>query len=77
MPTVKPFASCAIQVYPRDHGVPHFHVVLADGDRCAVAIGSLEVLAGRMSPGARLAEALAWAEAHRETLRTAWEEVNA
>ncbi len=75
MPTVKLFGDCAIQMYPRDHAPPHFHVVFSDGSRCAVAIENLAVIAGRV-PERRLRLALQWAAVNREALQAKWKEIN-
>ena len=54
MPTIKRFANCAVEMYNKEHGRPHFHVIFSNGDRCSVDIVTLEVLAGEIRPSARL-----------------------
>jgi len=76
MPTIKLFDDCAIQINPRDHLPPHFHVVFRDGQRCSIAIDSLTIIAGTVTPGKRLYEALAWARENRKLLLTRWEEIH-
>jgi len=74
MPTIKRFSNSRIVIYPQEHGVPHFHVEFTDGDRCAVAIATLEIVAGEIYPARRLHEALTWAGANRALLLEKWRE---
>lgn len=76
MPTIKRFSNCAIEIYNREHGRPHFHVIFSDGDRCAIDIETLEVLAGEVKRPARLREALRWASANRTVLMEYWRKEN-
>jgi hypothetical protein len=71
MPTLHRIGSrCRIEMYPRDHPPPHFHVVRPEG-RAAVAIETLEVLQGDL-PMRLLREALIWAQDNRDLLRREW-----
>jgi len=63
-----------ISVYGREHGIPHFHVTGREF-RCAIAIGSLELLAGEAPPAA-LAIARAWATSNEDALIAKWKELN-
>lgn len=76
MPTIKRFANCAIEIYNREHGRPHFHVIFSNGDRCSVDIVTLELLGGEIKPSARLREALRWAAENRAVLLAYWREAN-
>lgn len=76
MPTIKRFGNCAIEMYHREHGRPHFHVIFSDGERCAIDIETLEVLAGEVKRPARLREALLWASANRAVLMGYWRKEN-
>lgn len=76
MPTIKAFDTCRIAIYPREHGIPHFHVEFADGGRVGVAIETLEILNGSVRPSNRLAEPLSWAARHQELLREKWREIS-
>lgn len=63
-----------IQVFGREHGVPHFH--LWTPTRTAViAIKDLEVLTGGVD-AATLEEAKAWAREHRAELTAEWLRLN-
>ena len=74
MPTIKIFGDSAIVINPRDHFPPHFHVIFRDGQRCSIAIASLKIIAGSVTPERRLNEALAWAGENRTLLQAKWEE---
>ena len=63
-----------IEVFGREHGVPHFHLRWPDG-RASITIDTLEVIIGN-PPAGILAEACAWAEDNRERLWTAWHDLN-
>lgn len=75
MPAIKTFSNCQLSIYPREHGIPHFHLEFTDGDRCSVAIETEVVLAGEVRPARRMAEALAWARDNRELLLQKWKEI--
>ena len=44
MPRVHSFDSCWINIYPKDHMPPHFHVLASDGREWLVRIDNGEVL---------------------------------
>jgi hypothetical protein len=75
MPVIKTFPNCRLAIYPREHGIPHFHLNFSDGDRCTIAIESEEILAGEVRPGRKLEEPLAWARDNRELLLQKWKEI--
>lgn len=60
-------------MYFGDHPPPHFHVITRNDARVAVLIETLEIRAGHADPR-DIAEALAWAEAHRLALAARWRE---
>lgn len=63
-----------LQIFGREHGVPHFHVWTPDG-AAVVAIGSLEVLSGSVEASI-LAEAREWAKSHSMELAAEWLRLN-
>lgn len=75
MPAIKTFSNCRLSIYPREHGIPHFHLDFTDGDRCTVAIGTQEILAGEARPSRKLEIPLAWARDNRELLLQKWKEI--
>lgn len=75
MPAIKTFSNCRLSIYPREHGIPHFHLDFADGDRCTVAIATEEILAGEARPRRKLEIPLAWARDNRELLLQKWKEI--
>jgi len=75
MPAIMTFANCRLSIFPREHGVPHFHLEFTDGDRCAVAIETGVILAGEVRPERKLTEPLTWAREHRELLLQKWKEI--
>lgn len=76
IPAIKIFVNCRLSIYPREHGVPHFHLEFSDGSRCAIAIETETILAGEVRPERKLAEALAWARHNRELLLEKWKEIS-
>ncbi|MDX7953724.1 DUF4160 domain-containing protein [Lichenihabitans sp. Uapishka_5] len=74
MPTLKRFGAVSVRMYADDHRPSHFHIVGPDF-QVLVRISDLEVIAGEARP-AQIAEAMAWAVAHRETLALRWAELN-
>jgi hypothetical protein len=70
--TISVFYGIVIRMFFRDHSPPHFHAAYA-GHSAAIAIDSLEVLAGSL-PGRTLAMVLEWASLHRAELRADWEQ---
>ena len=75
MPAIKTFSNCRLSIFPREHGVPHFHLEFTDGDRCAIAIETEVILAGDVRPERKIAEALTWARENRELLLKKWKEI--
>ncbi len=63
-----------IQVFGREHGVPHFHVWTPNA-AAVVAIDTLAVLSGSVDTGV-LEEARAWATGHRAELTAEWRRLN-
>ena len=61
-------------MYADDHRPPHFHIV-APAFQVLVRISDLAVIAGESSP-TQIAQALAWAQEHREILALKWTELN-
>lgn len=63
-----------LQVFGREHGIPHFHVWTPDG-AAVVAIGSLAVLSGSVDASI-LAEARNWARSHSAEIAAEWLRLN-
>lgn len=63
-----------LQVFGREHGVPHFHVWTPDG-AAVVATGTLAVLSGCVDAGT-LAEAREWARSHSAEITAEWLRLN-
>lgn len=63
-----------IEVFGREHGIPHFHLRWPDG-RASINIETLEIIIGR-PPAIILAEALKWAKENREQIWSKWNELN-
>jgi Domain of unknown function (DUF4160) len=63
-----------IQMFGREHGVPHFHVWTPNA-AAVIAIETLAVLSGAIDANT-LEEARAWADAHRVELLTEWRRLN-
>jgi hypothetical protein len=63
-----------IEVFGREHGVPHFHLRWPDG-RASITIETLEVIIGNPPP-AILVEALSWARENREQIWAEWQKLN-
>ena len=74
MPVLHRFGNVSIRMYADDHRPPHFHIVAPDF-HVLVRISDLTVIAGEAKP-TQIAQALAWAEAHREALALRWAELN-
>jgi hypothetical protein len=74
MPTLQRFGSVSVRMYADDHRPPHFHVVAPDF-QVLVRISDLTVIAGEARL-TQIAEALAWAQIHREMLALKWVELN-
>ncbi|MBU5613454.1 DUF4160 domain-containing protein [Geomonas azotofigens] len=73
MPTIIRFSTSRLTIYPNEHGTPHFHLEFMDGDRCSVAIETLEILVGIVNPAKKMAEAMTWA--NQALLLAKWEEI--
>lgn len=71
MPEISRFFGIVIQMYTREHGVPHFHAVY-NGQRASFAIATLELLGGDLPRRARR-DVLEWAFDHRAELAANWE----
>ena len=70
MPRISSFYGIVITMYRKEHGVPHFHVQMADF-KATVAIDTLEPLAGDLPPRAiRLIGE--WGALHRDELHQNW-----
>ncbi len=63
-----------IQVFGREHGVPHFHVWTPSA-AAVIAIETLAVLSGAVDTKT-LEEARAWANIHRADLLAEWRRLN-
>ncbi len=70
MPELSRFFGIIISLYYDDHGPPHFHARYGK-QKAIVAIESLAVIEGHLSPRAR-GLVVEWAALHREELREAW-----
>ena len=70
MPEISRFFGIVVQMYYADHDPPHFHVRYA-GQRALVAIETLALLRGSLSPRA-LALVTEWAALHRAELMEDW-----
>lgn len=71
MPEVSRFFGIVIQMYVDDHVPPHFHARHA-GKEVVVALDTLAIIRGRLSPRAQ-ALVVEWALLHMEELRADWE----
>lgn len=70
MPEISRFFGIVVQMYYSDHEPPHFHVRYA-GQKALIAIDSLAVLRGGLSPRA-LGLVAEWAARHRSELLEDW-----
>ena len=70
MPELSRFFGIIVMMFYDDHPPPHFHVRYG-GQRAIIAIESLAILEGRLSPRA-LGLVTEWAALHRPELREAW-----
>ena len=70
MPEISRFFGIIVQMYYSDHEPPHFHVRYA-GQRALVAIESLALLGGHLSPRA-LGLVMEWAALHRLEVMEDW-----
>ena len=74
MPTLLRFGPVSIRMYADDHRPPHFHITAPDF-QVLVRIADLTIIAGAARK-AQVAEAMSWAETHREWLALKWVELN-
>jgi hypothetical protein len=72
LPTIRRFAACKIAIYADDHVPPHFHIE-GRGFRAIIEIETMTVRAGEVR---RAVDAMAWARANIELLRTEWARLN-
>src|SRR3989304_5427409 len=70
VPEISRFFGIAITMYYADHQPPHFHARYA-GQRALVAIGTLAIMHGELSPRVH-GMVVEWAAAHQDDLREAW-----
>ena len=71
VPEISRFFGTVIQMYFREHGVPHFHAKHGE-HRASFAIATLEMLEGELPRRARR-DVLEWAFEHRAELAANWE----
>lgn len=74
MPVLQRFGAVSLRMYADDHRPPHFHIVGPDF-QALVRLSNFALIAGDARPG-QIAEALAWAEDHKEMLALKWIELN-
>jgi hypothetical protein len=70
MPEISRFFGIIVQMYYSDHDPPHFHVRYS-GQKALIAIETLALLRGRLSPRA-LGLVTEWAAMHRAELIEDW-----
>jgi hypothetical protein len=75
MPTIQRFARCRLDMYSREHGVPHFHVIDNEDRRASYAIATQALIIGELR-AKDTAEALAWAKVNQAVLEAKWKELN-
>jgi len=75
VPTISRFYGITIQMFHKEHGIPHFHARYA-GETASFSVGDLIVLEGSLPPRA---EGLVrdWAREHRAELLSNWERARA
>jgi len=71
VPAISRFFGVVIQMYIREHGVPHFHATYGEY-RASFAIATLELLEGELPRRARR-DVLEWASDHRAELFANWQ----
>jgi hypothetical protein len=74
MPLIYSTEGIKIYIYYNDHLPPYFHALYAEYE-AMIAIETLEVIKGKM-PKTQLKKVLAWAEANKELLMTAYKTFN-
>ncbi len=70
MPEISRFFGIIIAMFYNDHSPPHFHVRYG-GERALIAIESLALLEGKLSPRA-LGLVTEWASIHQAELMEDW-----
>ncbi len=70
MPEISRFFGIIIAMFYNDHSPPHFHARYG-GERAIIAIESLTVLEGRLSPRVR-GVVMEWAAIHQGELLEDW-----
>lgn len=75
MPTVSRFYGIAIQMFFKEHGIPHFHARYG-GQIAVFAIEPLELLLGAL-PGRAERLVREWAQLHEAELMRNWEHARA
>jgi hypothetical protein len=71
VPTISRFYGITIQMFFKEHGIPHFHARVG-GQMAVFAVDALEVLRGELAPRHdRLVRE--WATLHRAELMRNWE----
>ena len=71
MPTISRFYGITIQMFFKEHGVPHFHARYS-GDSAKIEIATGEVIAGWL-PGRALRLVREWIMQHPDELAANWE----
>lgn len=73
MPTLVRLGNIKIQMFADDHAPTHFHV-RTPTSKAIVTLADLRIVRGKLSLSETRA-VMAWAEANREFLRDAWNEL--
>ena len=73
MVTIKAQANYRITIYPREHGIPHVHVVGPDF-QAKVSIEDATIIAGS-PPASHRRAALRWIAANHDMLLIRWDEI--
>ncbi len=71
MPEVSRFYGIVIQMYYREHGVPHFHAIY-QGHKVVIGINPVTVIEGSI-PRRGLTMIKTWARLHETELQANWE----
>jgi hypothetical protein len=70
VPRISEFFGIAIYMYYREHQPPHFHAIYGD-EEALIAIETLSLIAGRLSPRA-IGLVTEWASMHKDELLADW-----
>ena len=70
MPTISNFYGILIQMYWKDHQLPHFHAIYGSFE-ALIDINNLSVLNGKL-PRRAIELVLDWAELHQQELLDNW-----